>query len=1209
MDTNGHEGEGVRLAGIFRSGMVLQRELPVPVWGWAAPGDTVTVEFKGQAKTAVAGGDGQWRVVLDALSTDVRPATLVVSSKIENQKSKIDDVLVGEVWLIAGQSNAGMSLRSCREAEAEIAAADDPLLRHMTNQHRFDGRAPCEDAECLWQAATPEAAGDFHAVPYFFGRRLRAKLNTPVGLLALGYGGSCIEAWMSRDALAGSAWGRDDIAVWDDAAMLDPEATAHSHHPAAIFNGKVAPLIPFALRGAVWYQGEDNTSDGSARHYGDMLPRLIADWRRLWRRADLPFLLVQLPNFTGRPQWLWPQVREAVFEAAARIPQVRMVVTIDVGDPDDIHPSNKAPVGERLALQAMALRHGWTGVASGPLFAGAEFRDGAAWLSFTSVGGGLVAQGGPLRGFALAGADLRYVPAEARIVGDQVRVSSPRVPVPAAVRYGWKNNPDGNLFNAEGLPASPFRTDRALRLPGDAAPAPGDGPADLADRFRDPPPEYRPTALYWLNGTITPDEVTRQLTTLRDRDGYGSVAILPVKEYWEEDFLDRYGRILETLDELGMWALFCDDMNYPSGSAGGALAKQHPGLCARQLYKTEWEVAGPAAFDAALPEGALQGCVAMAADDPGRRLDITAAAREGRLRWDAPAGRWKVLAFVTRRTADPTRNGIDLADYLNPEAVDTWISLTYQRFYDRFPSHFGTTIRSSFFDDIGIFQSKPGPRMWEGNEHTCWTDGMNARFREKYGLDPVPLLPALWYDIGPGTAAARVMFFGLRADLLADACVKRIADWCARHGIDASGHPAGDYELSPMAFAGDAIKFYKHAQRPLVDAIFYYGHGRDGFKLAGSAAVQYDRPIVQCETYGAFQNGDESKFTPDLLYRTAMELFTRGINLIIPHGVWYAYPAPICPPEISGRNPVVGPSLRAFSDWIARCQLLLQGGRHVADVAVLYPIETIMADCHFGDEDTISDYQEVGERLTRRIRQDFTFLHPEVLAEKCSINPVARTLDLPNAVNRQQYRVLIVPGRSRGGVISAATLEKIVAFHAAGGTVIFTSKLPSRSAEPGRDTRVGELVRELFGVGSDAAPRVFTRRVHPGGGKAFFIPDIDAPLGETTRLAAALDEGLELRDVRFEEALPLAGQDGELTCIHKVRDGRDYYFFANSSDVALDTWVRLRGRIVPEALDPHTGEITPVEHQHIVVAERQATRVHLVLGPNRSLFIRKEKNR
>jgi hypothetical protein len=720
--------------------------------------------------------------------------------------------------------------------------------------------------------------------------------------------------------------------------------------------------------------------------------------------------------------------------------------------------------------------------------------------------------------------------------------------------------------------------------------------AGTAADFAHPPLSYHPTALYWLNDTISNAVIDEQLTAFRDKDGYGAIAILPMEEYWEPWFIDRYGHLLEKLDSLGMWAIFCDDKSFPSGTAGGLIAKSYPELCSRRLYKSEKDVDGPSVYREAVPDGTLMGCVAMDNRDRSRRVNVTPNVHNDTLTWDVPEGNWKVMAFVTRRSAD-------FIDYLNPAAVDKWISLTYQRFYDRFPKHFGTTIKSSFYDDIALYQANRGPNSWEGEEHTCWTDGMNALFIKKYGRDPTTLYPALWYEVGPETSAARTMFFGLRAELLSDAFVGRVARWCAKHSIDASGHPAGDYSRSPMAGPGDAIKFYKHAQRPLVDVIFGYGQGRDGFKLSSSAAFLYDRPLLQCETYGAFNQQDQSKFTPDILYRTAMELFTRGINLIVCHGVWYKYPANICPPELSWRNEAIGPTLPDYSAWVARCQLLLQGGRHVADIAVLYPIAAIMADCYFGNERTTSDYLKIGDRLTKVNRHDFTFMHPEVLDKKCTVDSVRHILRLNNAVNREDYRVLIIPGKSVSGTISVSVLRKAKRFYDGGGVVMCTSKLPTKSAELGQDDLVRSLVTDIFGLDPNAKESPYKKNTNSHGGKAYFIPDISDTVDGTDRLTAALDDAVTVWDVRFDTAIPPGGKHGEVSYIHKVLESRDYYYFANSSDSLIDTKVHLRGKITPRVMDPHTGLTTDAQFQNTVESGQDVTVVTLRIDPVRSVFI------
>jgi len=727
--------------------------------------------------------------------------------------------------------------------------------------------------------------------------------------------------------------------------------------------------------------------------------------------------------------------------------------------------------------------------------------------------------------------------------------------------------------------------------------------ADITGDFANPPLKYHTTPLYWLNGHISNAGIDSQLTNFRDKDGYGSVAILPVTEWSEPAFIEKYGHILDKLDELGMWAIFCDDKSFPSGTAGGQIAKAYPEYCSRQVFKAEWDITGPIAYKADLPAGTLMGCVAMNNNDHGQRIDITPNVSNGKLSWDAPAGNWKVMIFSTHRDFAMNRKDLNnVVDYLNPDAVDKWISLTYQRFYDKFPDHFGTTIKSSFYDDISLYQASPD--VWNGGDHRCWTNGYNAQFQTKYGISPIEYYPALWYDIGPSTAAARCMLFGFRAELLSESFVRRVADWCAAHKIDASGHPAGDYEVSPMGFSGDAIKFYKHAQRPLLDVIGSYGSKRDGYKLSSSAAFLYDRPIVQCETYGAFENWKEADFTPDLLYRTAMELYARGINLIIPHGVWYAHPNVPTPPEISWRNPRIAASLPDYNKWAARCQLILQGGRHVADIAVLYPITAIYADCWFGHEGTDPGYLNVGERLTNQIRRDLTFMHPEVLAEKCMVDPVNHTLNLKNAVNHEEYRVLILPGKTEPGAINVSALEKAKDFYDNGGTVICTKRLPVKSAELGKDAIVAKLVESIFALDPNKTGHKYTKNTNAKGGKAYFVPDIDESVGGASRLAMVLNDAVTVWDVQFEEDIAIKSAKGKLSYIHKVRDSVDYYYFANSSDDGINTWVRLRGKLKPERLDPHTGAVGKMVYQNVKEGGQDITRINLKLDANKSAFVR-----
>jgi hypothetical protein len=379
-----------------------------------------------------------------------------------------------------------------------------------------------------------------------------------------------------------------------------------------------------------------------------------------------------------------------------------------------------------------------------------------------------------------------------------------------------------------------------------------------------------------------------------------------------------------------------------------------------------------------------------------------------------------------------------------------------------------------------------------------------------------------------------------------------------------------------------------------MDALFRHGHGRPGFKLISSAATVYDRPLVAAEEYGAYK---EDGFDTVTLYRTGMELFARGVNRVIPHGMWLDPKQMNIPPLISHFSEKLLPALPAYTRWAARNCLLLQGGRSVVDIAMFYPIASLEAYYNFNLPDTMNwgkfvppeaDYQRLSDMLTCQIRRDFTFLHPETLAAQCALK--GATLHLNNATNWQDYQVLIIPG---GKVIPWESLKKIQAFYDQGGKVIATTQLPLKSAEFGHDEDVQKTVQAMF----KAAPGG-GRKVNSRGGATYFIPK---PTPDT--LQAALDEVLPAADVRFENNPKVSSGGGVLSYLHKVKDGRDIYLFANSSNDPVDTYVKLRGKSVPELWDPHTGSKVKAEYTYLKETGGEVTRVKLKLEPVKSLFV------
>lgn len=482
----------VKLPSIFGDHAVVQRDKPIRVWGWADRGETVTVSLGDESKTVTAGAEGKWSVALGARKAG-GPLVLKVAGK---NTIELSDVMIGEVWLASGQSNMAWTVSGSMNFEQEKAEANHPHLRMFTVE-RTPAETPQADCRGQWRVCTPDTVGGFSAVAYFFGRMLHKELGVPVGLIDSSWGGTPIEAWTSLEAQQAQEPLRPKLDEWQKRVeTYDPQKARQDYErllarweeeaakakaegkpaprkpqpagdprmsprrPANLYNGMIAPLAPYAIAGAIWYQGEANA--GAASVYALQLDTMIRNWRAIFQCGDFPFAWVQLANFM-KPQeqpseggWAW--IREQMLQAL-RIPNTGMAVIIDIGEANNIHPRNKQDVGKRLALWALKAAYGQDVVYSGPIYKAMKVDGGKAVLSFDHVGGGLVAKDGALKGFAVAGADQKWVWADARIEGDTVVVSSPEVKEPVAVRYGWANNPPCNLYNKEGLPASPFRTD------------------------------------------------------------------------------------------------------------------------------------------------------------------------------------------------------------------------------------------------------------------------------------------------------------------------------------------------------------------------------------------------------------------------------------------------------------------------------------------------------------------------------------------------------------------------------------------------------------------------------------------------------------------------------------------------------------------------------------------------------------------------------
>lgn len=487
----------VKLAPLFTDNAVLQRDKPVTVWGWADPGEEVTVAFKEQKQQATANGEGRWKLELPSMKASVEGADMTVSG---TNTIVLHNIVVGEVWLGSGQSNMAFALQGTTGADKEIASANFPLIRQFlvpqsVSETPQDGKAPWEGAfnQGRWAPASPETVARFTAFGYYFAKSIYEQLKVPVGIINASWGGTLVQAWSPAEVVAqpcGDEVRRDweatmrkypeakktydaALAAWQeketaakaagqklrDRKPREPEGPGYKNSPSGLFNAMIHPLVPYTLRGILWYQGESNTSR-PPRDYGAMFSGLITSWRHYFAQGDIPFYWVQLPNqkSLGVDKAERAEMREKQDQALA-LPATASAVTIDIGDVMDNHPKNKKDFSERMARIAKALTYGLPGEYSGPRFQKAERQGNTMRATFTHTTGGLVAKKEPLTDFQIAGPDKVFHPAEARIEGSAVIVSSSTVPEPVAVRYAWRNAPEASLFNGEGLPAAPFRSD------------------------------------------------------------------------------------------------------------------------------------------------------------------------------------------------------------------------------------------------------------------------------------------------------------------------------------------------------------------------------------------------------------------------------------------------------------------------------------------------------------------------------------------------------------------------------------------------------------------------------------------------------------------------------------------------------------------------------------------------------------------------------
>lgn len=696
----------------------------------------------------------------------------------------------------------------------------------------------------------------------------------------------------------------------------------------------------------------------------------------------------------------------------------------------------------------------------------------------------------------------------------------------------------------------------------------------VTKHFRNPPMEYRPVPLwFWNNTTVEPGRLMEQLENMVICDGYGGCAILPFgadfrPEYLSEEYMSLYEKVVRQAQRLGAQMSLYDEYGFPSGSMGAINAdgrprfmEKHPEATIKRLDKFETLITGGSFARMAVPDGKIMAAVAMNSAT-GQRISVKGEIADGKLVWQSPpGGSWRVMLFVCVTDGDPN------VDYLDPDAVKLFIEETHERYYRRFSAEFGKTITTTFFDE---------PTMYRA-EGRMWSDRFNEKFEARYGFGPDLLYPALWYDIGEETRSARNYLFGFRAELYSQGYMKAIQEWASAHGIQSTGHQDNEEFVNPVSQSGDLMLCGKYMDIPGIDKIGGNRPAELFYKVVSSSAYNWDKRLVMSETYGAMGN-----VPMDEMYRIAMEQYVKGINYLIPHAVWYDDSDVTFLPELSYRNPIYRDHLPEFNLFLSRLNYILRPeGRHVADIAVVYPIHSLQGDHYLDGPEGYymggvmvpdADYIEVSAILTDRLGKDFTYLHPETIDGWCSVEGGLLTME--NELNREVFRVTIIPGMR---TISLSNLRRLEEFLETGGHVIFTTQLPSYSTETGKDAEVAAIVAEMV--------------AGKGVGKALFVEN---PTEESVR--EALREAGIVYDVDFSPG-------SEMTYIHKVVGDKSVYYFANLNPHPLNGTVRVRGHIVPRLLDPHTGEERRVKYNRTTVDGVEITEIELPVEAGKSVFI------
>lgn len=752
---------------------------------------------------------------------------------------------------------------------------------------------------------------------------------------------------------------------------------------------------------------------------------------------------------------------------------------------------------------------------------------------------------------------------------------------------------------------------------------------DLKKYFLNIRNDCRPIAFYHMDGDISDIDVLASQFTGYKKSGYGGIALLPVSEtrpvYGTDAYFMAYGELLELAKKQGLSVIYYDDCDFPSGWAGGELAEKYPMALAKQLYRREMVCTSGEHTRFKLDKTGVTMSVVAIENETREIIDMRDYIEDDYASWNTPEGNWTMQQYIVKTLPET-----QYVNYLDYEACRCFINLTYKRFTDTFGEYIGETVMMSFYDDIQF--NTPNRRMWD--------DNFNDTFFEKYGFDPAPYYPALYEDLKEDTDHIKALFFNCRAEMLSDGFFRAVSDFTKTHGLLCTGHVAEPKSTSAPWLFGDSMLYQKNAGACGLDLVHQYLYGFNGIKLASSAAYNYDRELVCCEIFGNY-----AALNSDIMYREAMNAFVRGVNYLIPHTLWLSGNARI-PHEVSHRNPKYRDLLHNWNDFVARAQAMLRGGRHICNIALLYPIYSLEAQTtlfeapvlgfEFPETPVNADYMNVINSIMNYCGHDLTVLHPETLNEKCYSDD--GILYMGNHVNFEHYKLMVIPGSQ---MISVKSIRIIKKFFDDGGKIIATNELPFRAFEYNPDIKekengeslydieVRETVEYIFGIKKEEINtfETFYLNTNESGGAAYYILSSKTAADGTDHvdsqvLSSIIDNELNIaHDVvigdmpripnsgilnlilpMFEKMNVFSG--GVYNYIHKKMAGYDIYYFANSTNIPYTGIISLLGEYtVCEEWNPHTGKIKKTTVEYTIMNEETYTCFEMSLDSAASVFI------